>query len=287
MKRLLMLLCVVAVVRADDSAEMPPVIVTGNVIEETLFGPNQQPEWTAHRRFTNARVYVLPAWQVETELSWEGKFLRGERPLNKLTQEIEIGLPYRLQADYETAEGNFLSEDEPLNHWRYASSSLELRWALAEWGTIPLNPTIKGEWKFNNGMADAYEFSLSVGGGIVPRWHWAGEIFYEQQVGDDREREYAGSLAVSYSVIDEKLGVGLESKLTDMGDKGQHNPELSLVVGPSVQWRPTPRTHLDIAPLFGVTGRAPHVEAFVFFGIDFGKGAESEEAIHAVSLRNQ
>src|SRR5438552_8021136 len=138
-------------VRADEPpARLETFVVSGtnDFVEETLFGPNQQPEWTAHRRFTNARVYVLPPWQVETEFSWEGKYLRGERPLNKLTQEIEVGLPYRLQLDYEASEGNFVHEEEPLQHWRYASSSVELRWALADWDTIPLNPTVKAEWKF-------------------------------------------------------------------------------------------------------------------------------------------
>jgi hypothetical protein len=276
--------------RADempDAVQMPTVIVTGTNIEETLFGPNEQPEWTAHRRFTNARVYVLPPWQINTEFSWEAKYLRGEQPLNKLTQEIELGLPYRLQLDYEAAGGNFESEEEPLDHWRYGSSSVELRWALARWDVIPLNPTVKAEWKFSNGQADAYELSLSLGSTLAPRWHWAGELFYEQQVGDDREREYSGSLALSYTLIDEKLGLGVEAKLTDMGDKGQTNPEWSAIVGPSLQWRPTRRTHVDVATLFGVTGRAPYVNTFVFFGIDFGPGSEPEEAIQGASLRNR
>ena len=37
--------------------------------------------------------------------------------------------------DYEAAEE--INNDR----WRYASSSAELRWALANWGRIPLNPT--------------------------------------------------------------------------------------------------------------------------------------------------
>src|SRR6059036_2953020 len=113
----------VGLAEGEAASQLPTVVVTGtnDLVEETLFGPNLQPEWTAHRRFTNARVYVLPPWQIETEISWEGKFLRGERPLNKLTQEIEVGLPYRLQLDYEASEGNFVHEEKPLQHWRYGS----------------------------------------------------------------------------------------------------------------------------------------------------------------------
>ena len=37
---------------------------------------DQQPEWTAHRRFPTTHVYVLPPWQVEFEQWWKGKFPR-------------------------------------------------------------------------------------------------------------------------------------------------------------------------------------------------------------------
>jgi hypothetical protein len=268
---------------------MPPVIVTATntLAEDQSIGPNNQPEWTARRRFAITRIYVQPPWQVDTELSWHASYDRGEAPINQLTQEIELGLPHRLQLDYEAAEGNYFNETQRADYWRYASSSVELRWALADWGKILFNPTVKGEWKFNNALADFYELSLSVGDELAQRWHWGAELFYEQQVGDDREREYAGSVALSYTVIDEKLGVGIESKLKDEGDKDQHNPELSLIVGPSIQWRPTARTHLDVAPLFGVTGRAAHVETFIFFGFDFGPGSERSETLSPVSLRNE
>ena len=262
---------------------LPEVTVTGEqpLNEEQPLGENQQPEWTARRRFTTARVYVQPPWQVETETGWDATYGRTGIPHHLLTQEIELGLPYRFQADYEYAE----TVDG--GHWRYDSSSFELRWALADWGKIPLNPTVKAEWKINNTEADTYELSLSVGDELAPRWHWGAEGFYEQQVGSDREREYAGALALSYTVIDEKLGVGIESKLSDEGDKDQHNPEISVIVGPSLQWRPTPRTHLDIAPLLGVTGLAPRIETFVFFGFDFGSGSERSESLAPASLRNK
>src|SRR5439155_2409400 len=127
------------------------------VSEEARVGDNQQPDWTTRRRFTSTRVYVQPPWQFETELSWDTAYGRGDAPVHKLTQEIELGLPYRLQLEYEAAE-----VPEPHND-RYDSSSVELRWAIAEWGRIPLNPTVKVEWKINNAEADAYEVSLSVG----------------------------------------------------------------------------------------------------------------------------
>jgi hypothetical protein len=54
-----------------------------------------------------------------------------------------------------------------------------------------------------------------------------------------------------------------------------------------MQWRPTPRTHLDVVPLFGVTGQSPQVQSFIFFGIDFGPGSEDHEQLSPASLRNK
>jgi len=270
-------------VQSDGTGRLPEVVVYGtNVLrEEAPLGENQQPAWTARRRFATTRIYVQPPWQVETEFGWDATYARHASPRHLLTQEVELGLPYRFQLDYEAAQ------ETAGGHWRRASDSIELRWAPAAWGKIPFNPTIKGEWKFNNGKADAYEFSLALGDELAPRWHWGANLFYEQQISDDRETEYAGSLALSYTLRDGKLGAGIEMKLSDETDKDDRHAHLGFLIGPSVQWRPTKRTHLDIAPLFGATGSAPAAELFIFFGIDFGPGSELAEGITPASLRNK
>jgi hypothetical protein len=262
---------------------LPEVTVTGEstLKEDQPFGTYNQPEWTARRRFATTRVYVQPPWQVEAESGWDATYGRSGSPSHLLTQEFEIGLPHRFQLDYEYAES--------IDHgrWDYDHSSFEARWALADWNVIPLNPTVKTEWKLNDEEADAYEFALELGSDITEGWHWAVNLFYEQQVGDDRERELAVSQAISRTVIDEKLGVGVEMKLTDETDNLDRHSHLVFQIGPSVQWRPTPRTHLDVVPMLGTTGPSPRVETFVFFGFDFGPGSEREELVTPASLRNR
>lgn len=264
-------------------ARLPEVTVTGQqpLNEDRPLGDNQQPEWTARRRFVTTRIYVQPPWQVEEETGWDATYGRSGTPVHLLTQEIELGLPYRFQVDYEYAEG--------IDHgiWDTASQSAELRWAFAEWGKIPLNPTIKFEWKFTNHAADSYELNLALGEDFGPRWHWGANLFFEQQVGDDRETEHTISQALSYSVIDEKFGVGVEMELKDETDNLDRNSHLVFLIGPSVQWRPTPRTHLDVVPLLGTTGPSPRIETLVFFGFDFGPGSEHHEGITPASLRNR
>ena len=74
---------------------LPEVTVTGEkpLNEEQPIGENQQPEWAARRRFTNARVYVQPPWQVEAESGWDATYGRSGKPHHLLTQELELGLP--------------------------------------------------------------------------------------------------------------------------------------------------------------------------------------------------
>ena len=268
---------------------MPAVTVTGTneLSEETLMGPNQQPEWTARRRFAITRIYVQPPWQAETEFGWDAVYPRGGSPQHEIQQEIELGLPYRFQVDYEIHGANFQEGSTGGGRWHYDDSEWELRWALADWGKIPLNPTLKTEWKHVDGGQDACEFDLLLGDEWAPRWHWGSDLFYEQAVNGDRRTEKAVSLAVSYSAIDEKLGIGMETRLDSENDVDDRHAHLNLELGPSVQWRLTSRLHLNLESLFGVTGFAPNVETFVFMGYEFGPGSESREGVQPISLQTK
>jgi hypothetical protein len=273
-----------------SSIRLPEVSVVGtNVLrEDQLMGANQQPEWTARRRFVTTRVYVQPPWQVETELGYDGSFGRVGKPLHLFQQEIEVGLPYRFQLDVENVVDNFKEGDDAGRKWHHDSNSVELRYALAEWGRIPLNPTVNAEWKFNDGAADAFEFQLLLGEEFSERLHWGLNLFYENQIGDDRIREFAVSQALSYTLIDEKLSGGIEMKFSSESDKDSRaDPENKYQVGPSIQWRPTRRTHFDVVPLFGVGPHAPQAELFVFFGIEFGPGSKDAEGVVPASLRGK
>jgi hypothetical protein len=113
-------------------------------------------------------------------------------------------------------------------------------------------------------------------------------FFFEHQIGDDRRQEIAASQAISYTLIDQKLGAGVEMKFSSESDKDTRgNPNNAFLIGPSFQWRPTRRTHLDVAPLFGVNGDAPQAELLVFFGIEFGPGSKEPEGVVPASLRGK
>lgn len=270
----------------NPPTRLPEVTVTATneteLKENMLIGDNQQPVWTARRRFVTTRVYVQPAWQGEVEVGWQDTIGRTGTPSHLITEEIELGLPYRFQIDFENGDAHENGD------WHHDFNAFELRWALADWDKIFGNPTVGAEWRINNGEADAFELKLQFGGDMCSHVHWGVNFFYEQQVGDDREREFAAATGISYTIIDEKLSAGVEAKFSSESDSGSRdNPQNTLEIGPSFQWRPTKKTHLDFVPLFGVTGHAPAADLFLFFGFDFGRGSSENDAVAPASLRNK
>ena len=250
--------------------KLPTTIVEDQILEESKIGPYSQPEWTYRRRFSTTRVYVQKEpWQAGVEQWWRGRFYKDGSASHLLQEEFEIGLPHRFQFDlYE----NWIVDKQGIAH--HHDVATELRWALADWGKIPLNPTIYGEWKSvdKSQGPDVYEFKLLLGEELMPNLHWGLNMIYEQEVGGERATEMAWSQGLSYALIDSKFSAGLEMSFKhETTSYLRSQPEIKFSLGPSFQWRPTPKTHLDIVPLFGLTHDAPSVEAFLVFGYDFGK----------------
>lgn len=276
----------------EPATKLEPVKVVGANVpgEVKAMGGYLQPEWTARRRFVTTRVYVQPEGQAEVELGYD--FARDPEGFNTqlFRQEIEFGLPHRFQVDLENTFQNFREGAGEAGSWHHDSSAVELRHAFADWGKIPFNPTVSVAWKANAGAADAFEAQLLLGAELSPRWHWGVNFLNEQQVGDDRFRERAASAGLSYSLINEKLNLGLETKYAVESDKDTRgHPERRWTVGPSLQWRPSDETHFDIVPMWGATEAAPRFELFIFFGFEFGDGADDgdKRKVEPASLRGR
>lgn len=268
---------------AQDASEARVIVHSDPIPSaDNLIGENRQPEWTARRRFPTTRVYVLPPWQMEFEQWWKGKFPRAGTPEHLFQSEIELGLPYRFQLDL------YQNVENASDGTRYAGTQLEARWAFAEWGRIPLNPTLYVEWKFNDSAPDAYEVKLLLGEQLAPGWQWGSNLFYEQETGGARATEWGFSQAVGYSPRGSQFSVGVEMNFERTSERGARgNPETEFLIGPSVQWRPNLRTHLDLVPLFGLTNDSPRVEAFLVFGIELGPGNASKDTMVPTSTRTR
>ncbi len=257
--------------------------------ESDRVGPAQQPEWTARRAFAETDVYVIPPGEVEFNQFYILSHPKHEKPENLFESEFEFGLPWRTQVDVE------FSYSLNSNHGRYDSTLVEVPHALADWGRIPLNPTVDAGWRFNNGTDDSWFVRLLLAEELGPRVHFGANLSFERQIGGDLATAYELNTAVNYVVIDHKLSIGAEllvehelAREIEYDDYGvaesETERETSVMLGPSVLFRPSRQTYLSVVPLFGLTSDAPKLEAFFIFGIDFEpfarRGAVEDQGVN-------
>jgi len=245
--------------------ELPAVNVVGQkpseLREEDRVGSYGQPRWTATRRFPNTRVYVIPEGKIETELWFIPRFLHSGETNGRYLAEIEYGLPYRFQVDA------YYRLDIDESGKGQNGAQLEMRWALADWGKIWGNPTIYAEYIYHEFDADGVEFKLLLGDELAPRWHWGVNFVAELETGGEREYTYEIDGGLSYTVVDEKFSVGAETKIEFISTHGHRaNYETSILIGPSMQWRPVPQMSVNLAPLFGVTDDSATARVYLNIG---------------------
>ena len=251
---------------------LPEVEVIGHQLNESKpIWPTGQPEWTSARRFPTTRVYIQqPPWGYGLEQWCRADVPRGGgKAKYEFKEEFEVGLPHRFQLD-------LYEKTKTLNGTlRHCATQVELRYALADWGVIPLNPTLYGEWSFVDPKFgdDAYELKLLFGDDFCDRWHWGFNLICEQEIAGAETRELSATQSISYTLVDNKLSIGIEAKYASETEKGARHPAPNeFDIGPSLQWRPTANTFVDVAPLFGVTQDSPMLECWIVFGVDFGPG---------------
>jgi hypothetical protein len=248
-------------------------------------------------------AYVLPPWTFFFGELYEGTAFRHGPPDHIFTQEIEMGLPYRLGIAAEANLERFNGGGGP------STASIEARYALADYNKIPLNPTIFAEYKFGTGpirheeamppggegggeeeeeeeggppeKPDAYEFRLLLAQDFGERLEWAMNWFFEQEIEGDEGREwgFAQSAVTPILLPNERLKVGLEMQYKNFTMKTtRDDPENSFIVGPTVAWKPSRSTRVDVSPLFGCTEDSPRVQVFAIFSWLLGPpgGLEAE-----------
>lgn len=252
--------------------EAPPVDVYGKapLVEEDRIGDYEQPRWTTHRRFGETRVYVIPKGMVDFEYWLIPQTPKDGSTDFKSQYEVEFGLPGRFQLDLYAVAHKTGHQDAG---YSIDEQKVELRWAFADWGKIPGNPTLYVEWNEVNAAPDHFEAKLLLGGQITSGWHWGSNVVWEHELGGPQENSNEWTTGVSRTIRDSKVGVGVETKLALVnaldarGSRGDFEKE--FLVGPSIQFRPLPQMHVDFAPLFGVTKAAARAQTFVVLGWEF------------------
>lgn len=261
---------------AVENKTLPTVTVTASsddiIAPDTLVGPYNQPEWTEHRRFTTTRVYLQQeAGEIGFEQWWRARSYDDKDPAHRFSSELEIGLPHRFQLDL------YLNLANSDGSFHFDEFAVEMRYAFADWGVIPFNPTLYVEYAFVNHDfgGDTLESKILFGDSIGKNWQWGLNFIYEVELSHERANEFATSFGLSYS-ISKSFGAGVEMQYKRETVAGsRHDPEVQFEIGPSFQWRPSQNTHLDLVALFGTTNQGPRMESFIIFGWDFGGSSGS------------
>jgi len=250
--------------------EMEPTFVRaareGLLREEDRIGDYGQPRWTAKRLFPTTRVYVVPSGKVEFE-HWTRVKVPEEGKSEVETQyELELGLPHRFQIDlyYVTSK---TGEEGTLD---ISEQKYELRYALADWGKLWMNPTLYFEYVERNAQADKVEYKLLLGDELGEGWHFGSNLVFEHELDGAGENEYELTTGLSHTIIDEKFSMGAEMKaalVDEHVDRGDYTKELEI--GPSFQYRPLPQMHIDFAPLIGIGDDSRAADIFLVIGWEF------------------
>jgi hypothetical protein len=135
---------------------------------------------------------------------------------------------------------------------------------------------------------DAVEFRLLLAQDFGEHVEWALNGFVEQEVMGDRGREWGfAQSAVVPLTRNERLKAGVEMQYKNFTDKDtRDDPTHSFVIGPTVAWKPSKSTRIDVSALFGVTEDSPDLQAFVVFSWLLGNPGNGE-AEAPVSTRNR
>jgi hypothetical protein len=282
------------------------VVVVGEEVPSAYGAP---PDFSRNRFSNLVNSYVLPPGAVYAGLIYQGDALHFNQPDHRFTQEVELGLPCRFGVAVENTVEWFRGRNQE------RTFSLEGRYAFADWNKIPLNPTIFVEYKFgighilhdegppeemppgeaeeflneNKPLPDAFEVRLLLAQDFNEHVEWAANIFFEQEIGGDRGREFGFAQSFMFPIIlpHERLKVGAEMQYTSFTDVGiRDNPSYRVVIGPTIAWKPSKSTRLDVSPLFGVTRDSPAASVFVVFSMLFG-GSEPAQAEAPASTRNR
>lgn len=193
---------------SGQTAQSENIVVTGTEAEiPSAYGAPGAFSQSRFAPLTNA--YVLPLGEVYTSLIYEDDVVHFRNPDHHFTQELEVGLPWRFNLAFENDIERYDGDTQDI------TSSIEGRWALADWNKIPLNPTLFSEVKFGHGdilhdegaptpahkfgpggfdktqpIPDSYELRLLLSQDFFDRIEWAMNTFFEQETGGDRGREW-------------------------------------------------------------------------------------------------
>ena len=214
---------------------------------QTKVGEYEQPLWSTMRMFPSTRVYVMNPPGTAMYEKWFDIRDRRDGPAQiRMRDEFTVGLGNRLQLDLYShtvydGEGDLKDFD-----WR--GFSFEFRYALADWGKLPGNPTLYYETKMLDG-GWGIEPKLLLGGLATENSIWGLNFIYEGNVKPTREaqhREYAATGSYAW-IINESFTVGASA----MYRNNDFNT-VEYYIGPLLQYRVNNKAYITVESIPGL-----------------------------------
>lgn len=252
-----------------NAEELKEVQVTAKRYPQfELVGEYQQPAWTLTRKFPSTRVYVMMPPNTVAYEKWFDVRDRKNGPAQiRMRDELTFGLGNRTQLDLYA----HTVYDGPFGDQRFAwrGFSWEVRYALADWGKIPGNPTVYFEHKMINGR-QGIEPKLLLGDRFgKSEYFWGLNLIYEANLAgskEEQEREYAVTASVA-KVVNNDFTLGL-STMYRYNDFDGGTDEIYF--GPNMQYRFSGHAHISLEYLPKVGGSDGYdSRSFVIFAWRF------------------
>jgi hypothetical protein len=288
--------------QAQDEKKTKEVVISAEKpSDDQPVGPYRRPFWTTKRPSPTTRIYIqVDPGEVEFE-QWldirprqYGGHDQPKTSAVRLSEEFEFGLGSRFQLDLYA--NTIFERQGQFSTLEIRSWAAELRYALADWGVIPTNPTLYLEYILWNNQAGAeadgapasIEGKLLLGDDLGDYWHWGSNLFLEHTL-NGSVLETGITLSVFRTLIDGVLSGGLATQYVYESDANPGNVHVrthGLYIGPNLQFRfapreveeeangvktkkMRPRAHLSIEPMIGVTHQADAARVLIVFGWDF------------------
>lgn len=243
------------------------VIVTAKKYPQfELVGPSQQPAWTLVRKFPATRVYIMvPPGTVMYEKWFDVRTSRNGGTELRMRDEFAFGLAKRLELDLYMHTVYRHNDEE--STFGFRGFSWEVRYALADWGKIPGNPTLYFEHKLLNGKRMGIEPKILLGDRIGKDGIWGLNLIYEGYVAKDRinqEREYA--YTASYGkIVNDDLTIGVSNMFRHNDVDGTNE----WYLGPALQYRFNGNAYINFELLPGLNQDAKLFRNTIIFGWRF------------------
>ncbi|HET6347417.1 MAG TPA: hypothetical protein VFH51_20980, partial [Myxococcota bacterium] len=202
-------------------------------------GESAQPAFTAERRFVTTEAYTLPTdvallgYSYTAELPFDTSSLLPQRSLLSLATGLTPGL--QLDVRLGTVQEQLTS---PL---KLEGEGLGVRWAWQTWGVTWGNPTL-GVAYSRTSFVPRVAVHLGLSGEPAPAWASAAEVTVLRELRGSLRDAYSVTVALGRTVGSGRWAVGGEgeARLTDRPGARFQLDTLQILVGPSLQWRPSP-----------------------------------------------